>query len=695
MPEPNAPDLLRECLAEPPSELAFRSVCALLERSPGTDGAMAFEGAERALATWPDETRVAPWSWAQALKQGRTRRTWDLVRAVALRSEHLGKTSVDLASIAGRPELRRVSSLRLDVFDQGIDGIEEVSSRWLALRSVRIRDSRGAIEERAALPMWSRLAEIHIGELGDDLFHRGAASLVPVLSTRDRLEAVTLPAEDLVRLWKKGPLPRLRSADVFVRSLDEAEDFAARRELAQLEHLGIAFRCGHVGKSPSGPFPGNVVTFDDVAARRFFATAHLPRLRSLRIVGKRMGYWGREGIGPAGIEALVASGLLGQLHRIRLELLPLGDDGLAPVIAGLANAPLDRLELVDLYARDRTARALSEVSAFRRIERLDLSANRISTEGATVLARARGSQLREIDLSGPQRNPYYWHVGDQVIGDSGARAWLSGENGVSPVALRLASNGLTDAVLPALAESRALAGLQRLDLSHNAFTASGIEALCLRQEWPSLRALTLDDVRLDDRAVSVLTASLASPRLRELDLRYNCIGPDGVERLARWPLLASLWRLQLHDNFIGDAGLKALAESRHAYRLLELDVEQDCWNARATTFGDEAAKAMARSNSLPNLEALFAGLVDEYHGASYSKGFSSEGWNELLGSGTLRPELVTALRAVKVDEEVEVTPASPTDAQRWESDFRSHPPEPKDPPDGGPLNYERIRVQSQ
>jgi hypothetical protein len=372
-----------------------------------------------------------------------------------------------------------VSSLRLDVFDQGIDGIEEVSSRWLALRSVRIRDSGGTIEERAALPMWSRLTEIHIGDLSDDLFHRGAASLVPVLSTRDHLEAVTLPAEDLVRLLKQRPLPRLRSADVFVRSPDEAEDLAARRELAQLEHLGIAFRCGHVGKSPAGPFPGNVVTFDDVAARRFFATARLPKLRSLWIIGKRMGYWGREGMGPAGVEALVASGLLAQLHWIRLELLPLGDDGLASVVAGLAGAPLDRLELVDLYLRDRTARALSEVSAFRRIEVLDLSANRISTEGASLLARARGSRLREIDLSGPQRNPYYWHVGDQVIGDAGARAWLSGENGCSPVALRLASNGLTDAVLPAFAESRTLAHLQRLDLSHNAFTASGMEALSL------------------------------------------------------------------------------------------------------------------------------------------------------------------------------------------------------------------------
>jgi hypothetical protein len=65
--------------------------------------------------------------------------------------------------------------------------------------------------------------------------------------------------------------------------------------------------------------------------------------------------------------------------------------------------------------------------------------------------------------------------------------------------------------------------------------------------------------------------------------------------------LARVWQLDLHDNVIGDEGMIALAKSPNLGRLLELDLEQDCWNSRTFTFSDKAAMALGKSKSLTRL----------------------------------------------------------------------------------------------
>src|SRR4051812_16229693 len=73
---------LRLALAEGPSELAFRAVCGLLETWPSDDVDKALAAADRALASWPDEMRLAPWTWGLARIAGEDRRSWPLVRSV-------------------------------------------------------------------------------------------------------------------------------------------------------------------------------------------------------------------------------------------------------------------------------------------------------------------------------------------------------------------------------------------------------------------------------------------------------------------------------------------------------------------------------------------------------------------------------------------------------------------------------------
>src|SRR5918997_596052 len=75
-------DELRELLAEGPGELAFRAVCAALDTWPGPDAGDALAFAEQQLQDWPDEARVAPWSWCCALRGGETKPTWRLVRTL-------------------------------------------------------------------------------------------------------------------------------------------------------------------------------------------------------------------------------------------------------------------------------------------------------------------------------------------------------------------------------------------------------------------------------------------------------------------------------------------------------------------------------------------------------------------------------------------------------------------------------------
>src|SRR4051794_40389031 len=89
---PEAWDALTAALAEPADELTFRAVCSALDTWPwpGDDQEEAVAFAERARAGWPDEARVAPWSWLCAAAAGEDKPTWRL--------ELAGLTHLDVSS---------------------------------------------------------------------------------------------------------------------------------------------------------------------------------------------------------------------------------------------------------------------------------------------------------------------------------------------------------------------------------------------------------------------------------------------------------------------------------------------------------------------------------------------------------------------------------------------------------------------
>src|SRR5262249_55941724 len=159
------------------------------------------------------------------------------------------------------------------------------------------------------------------------------------------------------------------------------------------------------------------------------------------------------------------------------------------------------LELVDVYCKGIGVEALCDSPCLSSLRNLDLSGNRIDAERFAKLASVPMPHLQTLDLSGPEVNPYYWNVGQQPIMDGGASAWAQTTNARTLKRLRLKNGHLTDASLLAIFRSPELRNLQELDLSSNAFTASGItEGVVGSPLWNTLQELGLNHCRLDNAA---------------------------------------------------------------------------------------------------------------------------------------------------------------------------------------------------
>jgi Ran GTPase-activating protein (RanGAP) involved in mRNA processing and transport len=671
---------LHEILTELPSPLTFRALIALLDTWPADDANEAIQVAERALSAWPDQDRLAPWSWGWALAMGYTKPTWRLVRRIEMESNHLGRLEIPLSKVGGREELQAITELFLGSYTENtLTAFRDRANTWPNLSVFQgSNDGETKLESLATLPIWHRLRELHAGTIESYSVWSRRSSVVPEMRVnKPPLEVVTLYARDLMALWDKTALPHLHTAKVIIQTPEEAEQFARRPELSDLASLTLALRCGRNGRTPGGSHthPGNAIPEDDAAAEAFFSRCRLPGLNHLAIVGNSLSSWSREGMGNAGLDALIRCGLLQQLTHLRLELLPLGDMGIESLATALPAGQLETLELMDVFCHSEGADALARSAAIQRLEVLNLSANEIGQVAVCHLAATAMPCLRSLDLSGPWCNPYYVDNGEQPVEDSGAAAWADSPNAETLRELKLRKCSLTDAGLKAIAGSVRLSKLSTLDLSHSSFSADSMSAWVNSNLWNTLRELHLNDCRLDDIAIKELTRVPEVHKLRSLHLAYNSIGHDGAQALADWSVLSRLWELNLHDNFIGDKGLIALAQSPNAARLLELDLEQDCWNSRQHWFNDEVVAILAEGSTLTRMDTLCCGIVDEYCWARLSTGFTKEGWERLNHPSRLRLEVCASLKGLlDCDDDAYIRPTRLSDAGtekiRIDSDFR-------------------------
>lgn len=641
-------------LQGPPSKLAFRALCAALGRADSPQEFLS--SCEERLASWPDTEREAPWSWLAALKAGHTKPVWPLVRSLALKTERCGTLDAVLPDPRAHPEVRGVTHLDLAWYarDQLL-ALVEAMDHWDNLRSIQVRGLTETDEELVArLARTSairRLESLNLVDVREDLLHFRKPPFRPVAGPPWRLRHSSLRAPDLVRLMRSGLVPDLRSADVLVCDIEEAQALADCEGLAQLDHLAIGFRCGHDGRQPLWkPYFGNIIEQDDSACEAFFAHADLANLRTLRVLGKSMGL-GREGLGHRGVDAIIASSVLPQLTELTLELLPVGDATIVNILGAINHDRIEKLVLADLVATDITTGAFTAAGAFPRLRHLDLSRNRLGMNAARQLATdVRMPALEYLDLSGRKSgSPYYGRPDIQPVGDAGAGAWASSDNAAKLTYLNMAATGLGVDGFAALMKSEQLQRLKTLDLSDNP-VGTWPSALANAPVWRTLQTLNVSECGLGDDDIEALTATISAPRLRGISLAYNSVGTRGAIALASWAMLPQLWDLNLHDNIIGDDGLIELATSRAAQLLLELDLEQDCWNAGTRKHALPLPAEVIDQASFPSLDTMFLGVVDEYHGARYSSGFPSHVRESLASASTTRPELVAFLTHLDMDE---------------------------------------------
>ncbi|MEU0883334.1 hypothetical protein ABZ345_32405 [Lentzea sp. NPDC005914] len=621
-----------------PSKLAFRALCSVAD-------ADSVPYCEQQLASWPDELREAPWSWLAALESGFTKPTWPLVRSLDLSSRRQGLRYAALPD-PRRPEMRAVTRIRLGwPSDEELEAFTETADRWENLRSFSVRmvtdDDTDVLARFARTDAAARLESLVLVSVTDTLWHFGKPSFR--LHGRTRLRHIGVMAADLAHLLREGLAPDLRSAEVLVATADEARELASCAGLASLERLEIGFRCGKNGEQPLWrPFFGNVIEADEEACAEFFSRADLRNLRSLRVRGTVMGL-GREGLGARGVEAILP--VVPQLTELTLQLLPVDDKSIGQVLSAVDHERIEKLVLSDLVATDHLADAFA--GPFPRLRHLDLSHNHLGADGVRRLLGAGMPVLEHLDLSGRWGgSPHYARPDLQPVGDGGALAAAGLENLRT---VRLSAIGLGPEGLAALLR---LDGLEDLDVSGNP-----MGSLPHAPAWGSVRTLDLADCGLSDSDVAALPAESA---LVSLSLAYNGFSSDGARALASWPVLPQLWMLDLHDHTIGDDGLAALASSRAAQRLVELDVEQDVWNAHRRSYLTPLPAEVLARESFPALDAMFLGTIDEYHGSRNSTGVP-----ELPVDP--RPELVAFIDHLDDDYE-----APEEDRPPQENDFRTN-----------------------
>src|SRR5262245_51729205 len=225
---------LKEFAQCEPSPLAFRALVALLDIWPAEDQAAAIRYADEFLRTWPDGVRRAPWSWCKAASTGAVPPTWPLVRALQLNTHHLSKGTVDLARLARRASLEHITELDIPLYSdfQELSFLYHRPETFPALKTLRAADKRddGDVHALAASPLWRTLEAFEIGYLTDSLAHRKDASrIVPRLDCPGHVRHLMLRAPDLVAVWDGARPPRLQSASVVIRSIDEAQTLAGRQ----------------------------------------------------------------------------------------------------------------------------------------------------------------------------------------------------------------------------------------------------------------------------------------------------------------------------------------------------------------------------------------------------------------------------------------------------------------------------------
>lgn len=354
-------------------------------------------------------------------------------------------------------------------------------------------------------------------------------------------------------IWRKfdrGFVTRLevRKADA-MRLLGELKDdpfFSAvcRLELAEATPLAIAQLTALDGFTSLRALrlarKYATHSFGLTGARQLAAWAVLRNVVDLRVRN--------EQVEDAGLTALLTSP-----HLKNLKQLTIGHNssGLRQVFRIDSWPTLCGLELSGCRLTADEVESLTKIHSLKQLTSLSLAANHLGDDGAKVLAATRWP-LTEIDL------------GYTGLTDEGLVALVeTRERSFKKMVLTSADIG------PSVQRmARRHRSLQTLMLNETQVDDQHIMAMCGMLDG-SLQRLSLQGTSVTVRSVDALRAC---PRLKALSLTRTEIGNAGAEVLAASPEFASLEQLDLDLCSVNAEGCRALLESPHLSRTLNLSL---------------------------------------------------------------------------------------------------------------------------
>ena len=272
----------------------------------------------------------------------------------------------------------------------------------------------------------------------------------------------------------------------------------------------------------------------------------------------------------------------GELRRLELRSVGLGDTGVAALFEGMRKDTLTGLDLgcagtfgrnsLGVLGAEAAAKMLAQTSS---LSWLSLASTSVTPECATLLSKGlrQNLTLRLLDLS------------ENQISDAGASNILTAAISADLRELNLGHNEISDRSAPhfiALLDSVRVS-LEKLDLRGNKISnhASSAIAISLSMKNTSLSTLLLDSNELGPLGATSLakgltmeeTCTLDSGMKVEIQLKYprslttlklslNELKDEGASKLCailtkNWTLTA----LDLSNNMITDAGARAVGKS--------------------------------------------------------------------------------------------------------------------------------------
>lgn len=248
---------------------------------------------------------------------------------------------------------------------------------------------------------------------------------------------------------------------------------------------------------------------------------------------------------PEHVEQLAEAGLLTWVSGLDLR------DGGGPALRALGHRPeaagVRSLRLRYGGASD-VASALADGPHWTGLRELDLRGSPLDPDTAEALFRAPHLRtLRRLDIHGDA-----WTA--RTVGALAAGKFADLTH------LRLSGCGLDDDAAEALAAGPDLARLRNLDLDHNNLTGRGVTALLCSPHLTNVAFLGLEQnpsTGLDAKRL----AALAPAGLRMFHAHGCRLSTADVRALARCPRLRTLWYLDLDDNALTTAAVRALVKT--------------------------------------------------------------------------------------------------------------------------------------